>query len=220
MAACAAPLVGILAQDWFGFSGDATVTGTRAVDLNNARALGSALLAFTTGAAPWAGWGMGHGAGLWAGEVGGLGRGHAGHAWLPPALALAMPPCPPCPALRRRQHMLTPSMPAPPILTAVPWTFCFFMYTSLHLTYPTDRKRAAERARAAEHHEWQFAREDGPGADEEAVPLRERSLSPPRLRASPTRLHGSSSGALGGRAGDAAQPLRRETPRRGSQDVQ
>lgn len=50
MAACAAPLVGILAQNWFGFSGDAKITGNRGLDLSNARAMGSALLAFTTGA--------------------------------------------------------------------------------------------------------------------------------------------------------------------------
>lgn len=52
MAACSAPLVGLLAQRWFGFSGASKVTGDAALDLNNARALGSALLAFTT--IPWA----------------------------------------------------------------------------------------------------------------------------------------------------------------------
>ncbi|KAL4422801.1 hypothetical protein ABPG75_008998 [Micractinium tetrahymenae] len=52
MAACSAPLVGLLAQRWFGFSGASKVTGDAALDLNNAKALGSALLAFTT--IPWA----------------------------------------------------------------------------------------------------------------------------------------------------------------------
>ena len=49
MAACAAPLVGLMAQRWFGFSGASTVTGEKERDLKNARALGSALLAFMTG---------------------------------------------------------------------------------------------------------------------------------------------------------------------------
>ncbi len=49
MAAFSVPLVGILAEDWFGFRGDAKITGNRSVDLANAQALGSALLAFTTG---------------------------------------------------------------------------------------------------------------------------------------------------------------------------
>lgn len=49
MAAFSVPLVGILAEDWFGFSGDAKITGNRSTDLANAKALGSALLAFTTG---------------------------------------------------------------------------------------------------------------------------------------------------------------------------
>lgn len=48
MAACSAPLVGILAEGWFGFRGASTVTGDRSVDLRNAQALGAALLAFTT----------------------------------------------------------------------------------------------------------------------------------------------------------------------------
>ena len=49
MAACSAPLVGMLAEDWFGFRGTSKVTGNRKADLHNAKALGSALLAFTTG---------------------------------------------------------------------------------------------------------------------------------------------------------------------------
>jgi hypothetical protein len=49
MAAFSAPLVGLLAEDWFGFKGSSKVTGDRATDLHNAQALGSALLAFTTG---------------------------------------------------------------------------------------------------------------------------------------------------------------------------
>jgi hypothetical protein len=53
MAACAAPLVGLMAQRWFGFSGASTVTGEKERDLKNARALGSALLAFMTGEQLW-----------------------------------------------------------------------------------------------------------------------------------------------------------------------
>lgn len=51
VAAFAAPLVGLLAEKWYGFSGASTVTGDRDRDLANARALGSALLAFL--AVPW-----------------------------------------------------------------------------------------------------------------------------------------------------------------------
>eukprot|EP00887_Chlorella_sp_A99_P007278 scaffold2.g7278.t1 len=51
IAAFSVPLVGLLAQRWFGFAGTSTVTGNRATDLLNARALGSALLAFLT--VPW-----------------------------------------------------------------------------------------------------------------------------------------------------------------------
>ncbi|KAL6782703.1 hypothetical protein ACKKBG_A07800 [Auxenochlorella protothecoides x Auxenochlorella symbiontica] len=51
VAAFAAPLVGLLAEKWYGFSGASTVTGNRERDLANARALGSALLAFL--AIPW-----------------------------------------------------------------------------------------------------------------------------------------------------------------------
>ena len=49
IAACSAPFVGVLAQQWYGFSGTSKVTGDRATDLANARALGNALLAFLTG---------------------------------------------------------------------------------------------------------------------------------------------------------------------------
>jgi hypothetical protein len=55
MAACSAPLVGLLAEDWFGFRGTSKVTGDRQADLHNAQALGNALLAFTTGGR--GGWG-------------------------------------------------------------------------------------------------------------------------------------------------------------------
>ena len=51
VAAFAAPLVGVLAEKWYGFSGTSTVTGDAAKDLANARALGSALLTFLT--VPW-----------------------------------------------------------------------------------------------------------------------------------------------------------------------
>lgn len=58
--------------------------------------------------------------------------------------------------------------------------------------------------------------------DEEAVPLRERSISPPRMRASPSPLHpdsgsGSSSAAVSNvrgrsaRSGDLISQLRRES---------
>lgn len=49
MAACSAPLVGLLAENWFGFKGTSRVTGVRKDDLHNAKALGNALLAFTIG---------------------------------------------------------------------------------------------------------------------------------------------------------------------------
>jgi hypothetical protein len=52
LAACAAPLVGALAQRAFGFDGMAAPTGDRAKDLANADALGSALLWFQI--VPWA----------------------------------------------------------------------------------------------------------------------------------------------------------------------
>lgn len=51
VAAFAAPLVGVLAEKWFGFTGSSAVTGDRDRDLANARALGSALLFFL--AVPW-----------------------------------------------------------------------------------------------------------------------------------------------------------------------
>ncbi|KAL4424385.1 hypothetical protein ABPG75_001686, partial [Micractinium tetrahymenae] len=51
VAACAAPLVGKLAQRIFGFSGAGTVTHDRERDLANAAALGNALLAFMV--VPW-----------------------------------------------------------------------------------------------------------------------------------------------------------------------
>ena len=59
MAACSAPLVGLLAEHWFGFRGASKVTGDRDTDLRNARALGGALLAFTTSEGvlgSWGGW--------------------------------------------------------------------------------------------------------------------------------------------------------------------
>lgn len=46
VAAFAAPLVGVLAEKWYGFSGTSTVTGDRDKDLANAKALGAALLTF------------------------------------------------------------------------------------------------------------------------------------------------------------------------------
>lgn len=46
IAACAAPLVGLLAQEIFGFKGAATRTGDRALDLAKANAIGNALLCF------------------------------------------------------------------------------------------------------------------------------------------------------------------------------
>lgn len=51
LAACTAPLVGLMAQNVFGFSGTAAPTGDAAVDLANAHALGEALLIFMVG--PW-----------------------------------------------------------------------------------------------------------------------------------------------------------------------
>lgn len=51
VAAFAAPFVGALAEHWFGFEGASKVTGDRARDLANARALGNALLCFLT--VPW-----------------------------------------------------------------------------------------------------------------------------------------------------------------------
>ncbi len=50
IAACVAPLVGILASR-VGYHGAGTVTHDREVDLGNARALGNALLAFML--VPW-----------------------------------------------------------------------------------------------------------------------------------------------------------------------
>lgn len=46
IAACAAPLVGLLAEEIFGFKGAATRTGDRATDLAKANAIGNALLCF------------------------------------------------------------------------------------------------------------------------------------------------------------------------------
>ena len=46
LAACAAPLVGWLAEEAFGFTGKASRTGNPEEDLRRARALGSALLVF------------------------------------------------------------------------------------------------------------------------------------------------------------------------------
>ena len=53
------------------------------------------------------------------------------------------------------------SFPLP--LLAVPWAFCFIMYSGLHLTYPRDRRRAAERQRSEEarEQEWEFEPEGG-----------------------------------------------------------
>ena len=52
LAACAAPLVGRVAEGVFGFSGNATRTGDPAEDLRRARALGNALMIFLM--VPWA----------------------------------------------------------------------------------------------------------------------------------------------------------------------
>lgn len=51
LAAVTAPLVGLLAQAGFGFSGNAAPTGDRTLDERNARALGKALLSFMV--VPW-----------------------------------------------------------------------------------------------------------------------------------------------------------------------
>jgi hypothetical protein len=51
LASCAAPLVGILAEAGFGFSGDAAKTADEAHNRANARALGDAILVFTV--VPW-----------------------------------------------------------------------------------------------------------------------------------------------------------------------
>lgn len=70
VAAFATPLVGYMSETMFGFSGTSTVSGDPAVDLPNAHALGSALVAFTT----------------------------------------------------------------------LPWIFCFVVYSSIHATYPRDKR--------------------------------------------------------------------------------
>lgn len=70
VAAFATPLVGHMSETMFGFSGTSTVSGDPAVDLPNAHALGSALVAFTT----------------------------------------------------------------------LPWLFCFIVYSSIHATYPKDKR--------------------------------------------------------------------------------
>lgn len=51
VAAFATPLVGLISERMFGFSGASTVTGDPKIDVPNAVALGSALLAFL--AVPW-----------------------------------------------------------------------------------------------------------------------------------------------------------------------
>lgn len=51
LAACAAPLVGKLAEKMFGFTGSATRSGEPALDLERAKALGSSLLVFLI--VPW-----------------------------------------------------------------------------------------------------------------------------------------------------------------------
>lgn len=53
LASCAAPLVGLLAERWFGFSGAASRSQSTEKDLANASALGSALLFFCL--VPWIG---------------------------------------------------------------------------------------------------------------------------------------------------------------------
>ncbi len=53
LASCAAPLVGLLAERWFGFSGAAARSHSAQQDQVNAQALGSALLFFCL--APWTG---------------------------------------------------------------------------------------------------------------------------------------------------------------------
>lgn len=70
VAAFATPLVGYMSEKMFGFSGTSTVAGDPAIDLPNAHALGSALVAFTT----------------------------------------------------------------------LPWLFCFVVYSSIHVTYPKDKR--------------------------------------------------------------------------------
>ena len=51
LAACAAPLVGVVSDKVFGYRGAGTVSRKREVDLANAEALGNALLAFML--VPW-----------------------------------------------------------------------------------------------------------------------------------------------------------------------
>ncbi|WPT16723.1 hypothetical protein PSENEW3_00004731 [Picochlorum sp. SENEW3] len=70
VAAFATPLVGYMSEKMFGFSGTSAVTGDPSIDIPNAHALGSALVAFTT----------------------------------------------------------------------IPWLFCFVVYSSLHMTYPKDKR--------------------------------------------------------------------------------
>lgn len=53
LASCAAPLVGLLAERWFGFNGAAARSESAEKDLANAAALGSALLFFCL--VPWVG---------------------------------------------------------------------------------------------------------------------------------------------------------------------
>lgn len=128
MAACSAPLVGILAEGWFGFRGASTITGDRSVDLRNAQALGAALLAFTTSERS----------------------------------CLCLPGCAP-PAASHTHASPSAHAPMLPrcVSPAVPWTFCFLMYSGLHLTYPKDRRDALERSRGDGAREWDF---EGSGA--------------------------------------------------------
>lgn len=51
IASCAAPLVGLLAERYFGFKGDAARSKEAGRDLEKARALGNALLCFLV--IPW-----------------------------------------------------------------------------------------------------------------------------------------------------------------------
>ena len=168
MAAASAPLVGVLAEKWFGFSGDAKVTGDLAKNLRNAGAIGSALLAFTTSEAL----GLDLAArlgGVFADRQGLVGRGGAGGALVaergcasqpsqsasakvpPPQLR---PPPPP--------SLAPPSCPPPP--SPVPWAFCAFVYSGLHVTYPRDRRRALERQRGTDERaarEYEFEADGG-----------------------------------------------------------
>ena len=82
VAAFATPLVGLMSERIFGFSGTSTVSGDPEVDIPNAHALGKALLAFL----------------------------------------------------------------------AVPWLFCFIVYSGIHFTYPKDRHNAVVKEKVSVQH--------------------------------------------------------------------